>query len=161
MNAKELRKNMSQDEMAYERTEMSSERTAMASERTVMAEERTVLAEERTAMATERTEMALERTALANSQTLLSYFRTAIGALAAGIGMFEFVNNQTIIVLGAIIMFLSPVIAAIGVIHYLLVRRKLARMKTKAPAAATDPAAAEAAVPAGAQNPKDPTDRSS
>lgn len=109
MTQKEIDRNMTQDEMAYERTEMSSERTAMA---------------------TERTEMALERTALANSQTFLAYVRTAIGLLAAGIGMFEFVNNQTIIALGAIIMLLSPVVAGIGLIHYLTVRRKLARLKT-------------------------------
>ena len=111
MNPKEISKDLNQDEMAYERTEMSSERTAMAHERTAMAQE--------------RTSMALERTALANSQTLLSYLRTAIGALAAGIGMFEFVNNETIMTLGLIIMFLSPVIAGIGFIHYCLVRRKL------------------------------------
>lgn len=114
MDLRELPKDMNQDEMAYERTEMSSERTAMAHERTAMAQE--------------RTSMALERTALANSQTLLSYLRTAIGALAAGIGMFEFVNNETIMNLGLIIMFLSPVIAGIGFIHYSLVRRKLKGM---------------------------------
>lgn len=118
MSPKEITKEMTQDEMAYERTEMSSERTAMATERT--------------AMAVERTEMALERTAMANSQTLLSYIRTAIGALAAGIGMFEFVNNETIVHLGLLIMFLSPVIAGIGFIHYILVRRRLAAMKPPA-----------------------------
>lgn len=115
MNSKEISRNLSQDEMAYERTEMSSERTAMASERT--------------AMAMERTSMALERTALANSQTFLAYIRTAIGVLAAGIGMFEFVNNDTIINLGIMIMFLSPVIVGIGLVHYILVRRKLKSFK--------------------------------
>ena len=111
MNTKEITKNMTQDEMAYERTEMSSERTAMA--------------EERTAMAIERTVMAFERTSLTNSQTLLAYTRTAIALLAAGIGMFEFVNNQTIVTLGVIIMLLAPVLEAIGLIHFFLVRRKL------------------------------------
>ena len=111
MNTKEITKNMTQDEMAYERTEMSSERTAMA--------------EERTAMAIERTVMAFERTSLTNSQTLLAYTRTAIALLAAGIGMFEFVNNQTIVTLGVIIMLLAPGLEAIGLIHFLLVRRKL------------------------------------
>lgn len=111
MKTKKIPDNLSQDEMAYERTEMSSERTAMASERT--------------AMALERTTMALERTLLTNSQTFLSYIRTAIGVLAAGIGMFEFVNNETIISLGLIIIFLSPVVAGIGLVHFLLVRKKL------------------------------------
>lgn len=94
---KQIDRNLTQDEMAYERTEMSSERT----------------------------EMALERTALANSQTLLAYVRTAIGLLAAGVGMFEFVNNQTIITMGVVVMFLAPAVAVIGVVHYNLVRRKL------------------------------------
>ena len=105
------RDGLTQDEMAYERTEMSSERTA--------------LAEERTAMAIERTEMAFERTSLTNSQTLLAYTRTAIALLAAGIGMFEFVSNQTIVSLGVIIMLLAPVLEAIGLIHFFMVRRKL------------------------------------
>ena len=111
MNVKEITKDMTQDEMAYERTEMSSERTAMA--------------EERTAMAIERTEMAFERTSLTNSQTLLAYTRTAIALLAAGIGMFEFVSNQAIVTLGVIIMLLAPVLEAIGLIHFFMVRRKL------------------------------------
>lgn len=118
MNTKEITRNMTQDEMAYERTEMSSERTAMASERTA-------LAQERTAMAVEQTEMAFERTSLTNSQTLLAYTRTAIALLAAGIGMFEFVNNNTIVTLGVAIMLLAPVVEAIGIIHFVLVRRRL------------------------------------
>lgn len=108
---KEISRDLNQDEMAYERTEMSSERTAMA--------------QERTAMAQERTQMAMERTELANSQTLLSYFRTAIGALAAGIGMFEFVSNEKVIMLGICLMTLAPIIAVFGIIRYLVVRKKL------------------------------------
>ena len=111
-------KKMTQDEMAYERTEMSSERTAMATERTA-------LAQERTAMAVEQTEMAYTRTVLTNSQTLLAYTRTAIALLATGIGMFEFVNNQAIINLGMIIMLIAPVVEAIGLVHFILVRRRL------------------------------------
>lgn len=121
MNVKEIKKDMTQDEMAYERTEMSSERTAMATERTA-------LAQERTALAVEQTEMAFERTILTNTQTLLSYTRTAIGLLAAGIGMFEFVDNQSIITLGVIIMALAPVVEAIGIVHFLLVRRRMKRL---------------------------------
>lgn len=115
---KEIDKNMTPEEMAYEQTKMSSERTAMAMERTAMTQERT-------AMAIEQTVMAYERTTLTNTQTLLSYTRTAIGLLAAGIGMFEFVNNQTIITLGILIMLLAPIVEIIGVIHFFLTRRKL------------------------------------
>ena len=76
-------------------------------------------------MALERTELSMERTNLANSQTLLAYIRTAIGLLAAGAGMFQFVDNQMIIALGVTIMFLSPIIFSIGIIHYCIVRRRL------------------------------------
>ena len=124
MNGKEITKGMTQDEMAYERTEMSSERTAMATERTA-------LAQERTALAVEQTEMAFERTKLTNTQTLLSYTRTAIALLAAGIGMFEFVDNQSIITLGVIIMALAPVVEAIGIIHFLLVRRRMRQLSLR------------------------------
>ena len=65
-----------------------------------LARERTELSELRTGMATERTDLAYERTALTNSQTFLAYCRTAIGTFAAGIGMFEFVNNANIIHIG-------------------------------------------------------------
>lgn len=121
---REITKEMTQDEMAFERTEMSSERTAMASERTA-------LAEERTAMSIEQTEMAFERTVLTNSQTLLAYTRTAIALLAAGIGMFEFVNNSTIITLGVLIMLLAPVVEAIGIIHFIMVRRRLKNLQPR------------------------------
>lgn len=117
MNPKEISRDLSQDEMAYERTEMSSERTAMATERTELA--------------LERTSMALERTTLTNTQTLLSYLRTAIGLLAAGIGMFEFVNSTAIVRLGMLIMLLAPVLALIGIIHFLLVRRKLVKLRSE------------------------------
>ena len=125
MPAREIKKNMTRDEMAYEQTEMSSERTAMSHERTAMAQERTAMSHERTAMAVEQTEMALERTELTNTQTLLAYTRTAIALLAAGIGMFEFVNNQAIVTLGVLVMLLAPIVEAIGVIHFIMMRRRL------------------------------------
>lgn len=94
-----------------------------------MAEERTALAEQRTGMATERTDMAFERTALANSQTFLSYVRTAVATFAAGIGMFEFIDNTTIVYIGIVLMTGSPIIVIIGLIHYLKVRGKIRRYK--------------------------------
>lgn len=87
----------SQDEMAFERTELSEYRT----------------------------DLAYERTALANSQTILSYFRTAIATFAAGIGMFEFVDNQNIMTIGMALMLISPVIALIGIIHFFRVRSRI------------------------------------
>lgn len=85
----------------------------------------TELAEKRTGLSVERTNLAFERTALANSQTLLSYSRTAIAVFAAGIGMFEFISNQTIVGIGIALMAASPVIMIIGVVHYIRVRKKI------------------------------------
>lgn len=85
----------------------------------------TDLAEKRTGLAFERTSLAFERTALANSQTLLAYCRTAIAVFAAGIGMFEFVSNQTIVTIGVIMMIAAPIIAIVGVVHYFRVKKKI------------------------------------
>ena len=92
-----------------------------------MARERTDLAELRTGMATERTDMAYERTALTNSQTFLAYCRTAIGTFAAGIGMFEFINNPEFIRIGIALMIASPIIVVVGVVHFFRVRGRLKR----------------------------------
>lgn len=95
------------------------------SRETELAEKRTGLSVERTSLAIERTSLAFERTRLANSQTLLSYSRTAIAVFAAGIGMFEFINDQTIVNIGIALMIVSPIIMIIGVIHYVRVRNKI------------------------------------
>ncbi len=92
-----------------------------------LAKERTELSELRTGMATERTDLAYERTALTNSQTFLAYCRTAIGTFAAGIGMFEFINNPEIVRIGMGLMVASPIIVIIGAIHFLRVRHRLER----------------------------------
>lgn len=92
-----------------------------------MARERTDLAELRTGMATERTDLAYERTALTNSQTFLAYCRTAIGTFAAGIGMFEFINNPDIIHIGVCLMIASPLIVIIGAGHFFRVRGRINR----------------------------------
>lgn len=96
-----------------------------------MARERTDLAELRTGMATERTDLAYERTALTNSQTFLAYCRTAIGTFAAGIGMFEFINNPDIIHIGIGLMIASPIIVIIGAIHFLRVRHRIETEATR------------------------------
>ena len=90
-----------------------------------LARERTELSELRTGMATERTDLAYERTALTNSQTFLAYCRTAIGTFAAGIGMFEFINNPEIVHIGMGLMVASPIIVIIGAVHFLRVRHRL------------------------------------
>lgn len=137
--------------MAQERTEMSSERTAMATERTAMAYERT-------AMAVEQTEMAYQRTNLTNTQTLLSYTRTAIGLLAAGVGMFAFVNNQSIVALGLILSFLAPVVQTIGLIHFVLSRRRLNKIKPPGMPTVRDKASDSSQMQASSEHQKPPAD---
>ena len=78
-------------------------------------------------MATERTDLAYERTALTNSQTFLAYCRTAIGTFAAGIGMFEFINNSNIVHIGVGLMVISPLIVILGAVHFFRVRHRLER----------------------------------
>ena len=90
-----------------------------------MAQERTMLSEQRTDMATERTNMAYERTSLANSQTFLSYTRTAVAIFAAGIGMFEFVENRTIVLIGIVFMCVSPIMMGVGIFQYVRTRIKI------------------------------------
>ena len=93
-----------------------------------MARERTALSELRTDMATERTDMAFERTALTNSQTFLAYCRTAIGTFAAGVGMFEFINNPNIIHVGVALMIASPLIVIVGAVHFFRVRSRITKL---------------------------------
>lgn len=107
-----------QNSLAHEQNDLAHERTEMAVDRTSMAKKRT-------SMAQVRTEMAFSRTELANSQTLLSYIRTAIAVFAAGIGMFEFLRDPTIVQLGIIVMAVSPVILVVGIVHFFIVRKKI------------------------------------
>ena len=50
---------------------------------------------------------------------------TAECDVAAGIGMFEFINNPNIIHVGVGLMIASPIIVIIGVIHFLRVRHRI------------------------------------
>lgn len=90
-----------------------------------MAKQRTDMARKRTGMARSRTNLAFERTLLTNSQTLLAYIRTALAIFTAGVGMFEFIDNMTIVYIGVIMMAVSPAIMVVGIIHYCKVRKKI------------------------------------
>lgn len=94
-----------------------------------MARERTELSEYRTGMATERTNLAYERTALSNWQTLLAFARTAIAVFAAGIGMFEFIENDAIVKMGILVMAMAPVIMAVGIVQFFGVKKRIAPHK--------------------------------
>ncbi len=95
-----------------------------------MAHARTAMSEERTSMAHDRTDLALERTALANSQSLLSYVRTAIAIFAAGVGFFEFINNDTITTIGIVMMGISPAVLVVGFIHYCRAKKNIQKINS-------------------------------
>lgn len=97
----------------------------LALEQNQMAQQRTDMAHQRTDMAQNRTDLAFERTMLTNSQSLLAYVRTALAMFAAGVGMFEFIDNPAIVHIGIVMMSVSPLILLIGLIHFFKVRKKI------------------------------------
>jgi len=95
----------------------------------IMEDQKLNLTIEQTNMAKIRTEMAFDRTTLTNTQSLLAYIRTGISILAAGIGMFEFIDNEQIVKFGIIFMVVSPFIVAFGIVQYFIFKKKLKNQK--------------------------------
>lgn len=126
-----MAENFTRDTIDYGEIQLSlaHEQNDLSHERTEMSVDRTNMAKKRTSMAQIRTDMAFERTELSNSQTLLSYLRTAIAVFAAGIGMFEFLRDPTIVHIGVIMMAVSPVILVVGVVHFFVVRKRIFQWK--------------------------------
>lgn len=122
-----MAENFTKDTIDYGEIQLSlaHEQNDLSHERTEMSVDRTNMAKKRTSMAQTRTDMAFARTELANSQTLLSYIRTAIAVFAAGIGMFEFLRDPTIVQLGKVVMAVSPVILIVGIVHFFIMRKKI------------------------------------
>ena len=74
-----------------------------------------------------RDHLAYDRTVLANERTLLSYLRTAIALLAAGATLVKiFPEEQAMVRLGAVLLALGGIAAAIGVFRFIAVTKKLA-----------------------------------
>ena len=78
------------------------------------AAEQNELAHKRTNMSQGRTQLSFVRTYQSNTQTFLVFLRTAISVFAAGIGMFEFIENHVIMNIGIVFMAISPVIIFFG-----------------------------------------------
>jgi putative membrane protein len=71
--------------------------------------------------------LAAERTHLANERTLLSYLRAAILLLVTAITMLKFFENDSALVIIAIVLLpLSLLIALLGIGRFFQVRKKLA-----------------------------------
>ncbi len=81
--------------------------------------------------AVENLVLAIARTELANRRTLLSYLNTGIALFVSGAGLLKFSDSPWLEVLGMIFMPLSLVVAAIGVIDYLVLRKDIESERTK------------------------------
>ena len=68
--------------------------------------------------------LAMYRTELANERTLLAYFRTFIGTFAAGVGLVKLIDESIYIIIGYILMAISPIILIIGLLRYIHYRKK-------------------------------------
>ncbi len=73
--------------------------------------------------------MALERTRLANERTFLAYSRTFIGTLSAGVGLFKFVDGSVFVVIGAILIGISPFILTFGLYRFFAIRARLGKLR--------------------------------
>lgn len=70
-------------------------------------------------------DLAIMRTKLANERTLLAYLRTFIGAFAAGVGLIKFVEDETFVIIGYLLMFASPLILVVGLYRVFRARRAI------------------------------------
>ena len=73
-----------------------------------------------------RDHLAYDRTALANERTLLAYIRTSIALLAAGGTLVKmFSDEQAMMNLGCILLFLGIVVVAVGIWRFVRVVQKI------------------------------------
>jgi putative membrane protein len=80
-----------------------------------------------------RDELAIDRTILANERTLLSYIRTALAFAVTGGGIIKFLDGTLIGLLGAGVIVCAAGIAALGVIRYQHVSRRICTSRGAAP----------------------------
>ncbi|ACF12590.1 protein of unknown function DUF202 [Chloroherpeton thalassium ATCC 35110] len=70
--------------------------------------------------------LARDRTVLANERTLLAYIRTAVGILFTGGTLIKFYHDILhFVILGAVLIFLSFVVAVLGGVRFFQVRGRL------------------------------------
>jgi len=72
-------------------------------------------------------ELATIRTHLANERTFLAYIRTTLAFLAAGAGMIHFLDSIILQASGWFIIAAGIIIAIFGVIHFIAVKRSIAK----------------------------------
>ena len=69
--------------------------------------------------------LAMERTKLANERTFLAYFRTFIVFLSSGVAIVKLDILSDISFVGYLLIILSPIMFAIGLVRYLLTKSRL------------------------------------
>lgn len=73
--------------------------------------------------------LATDRTILANERTFLAYLRTFISFFAAGIGFIKFVDENIIVMLGYVLIFLSVIVLYFGCMRYLRTKKRYENIK--------------------------------
>lgn len=82
--------------------------------------------------------LAIVRTELANRRTLLAYLNTALALFVSGIGMLKLTEDNWLEWLGFALVPVSIVVAIIGVVDYLVLRRSIVAEKARAAAEESD-----------------------
>jgi putative membrane protein len=72
--------------------------------------------------------LALDRTHLANQRTLLAFTRTGIYFVFTGLGIFHIIKLQSIFWLAWGAIGLGTIIAIIGLVNYLRMKRRVGRL---------------------------------
>ena len=69
--------------------------------------------------------LAIDRTKLANQRTLLSFMRTSLYLVISGIALMKVKALEGMVWLGYIVIALSLVLFVIGLVNFLLFRKKI------------------------------------
>ena len=72
--------------------------------------------------------LALDRTHLANQRTLLAFTRTGIYFIFTGLGIFQVLKSPAYFWLGWVAIGIGGVIALIGLINYLRMKKRVGRL---------------------------------
>jgi len=74
--------------------------------------------------------LAVDRTILANERTLLAYLRTGLALALTGAGCIRFFDHPAIHAAGAGLIALSGCLAAVGVLRFARLNRRMKAIKT-------------------------------
>lgn len=72
-----------------------------------------------------REKLALQRTILANQSTLLAFLRTSMYFMVAGLSVRQFMDLKNGLLVEVTLMLFAVAIFVIGVVNYILQRRKI------------------------------------